>query len=202
MNNLTSKETTTTTINGWFGLVGCILLIGLGFFFLPLGIPFFILGAFGLAGLFTLQPNEAQVLLLFGTYKGTVRASGFHWVNPFYFPSANRNLKLSLRVRNFQSERLKVNDKRGNPVEIAAVIVWRIVDTTQALFDVDNYRQFVEMQSESAIRHVATSYPYDHGDDEEQEITLRGNVEVIAEAIRNELQERLEKQEWKWMKLG
>ncbi len=157
-----------------------------------------LLGIIGLTGLFTLQPNEARVLVLFGNYRGTVRTPGFHWGNPFYsrtiVQGAQRPLstKVSLRSRNFNSERLKVNDKRGNPIEIAAVIVWRVQDTAQALFDVDDYENYVRVQAESAIRHIASSYAYDHAE-EEQEATLRSNAEEVAQALALELQERLTK---------
>jgi regulator of protease activity HflC (stomatin/prohibitin superfamily) len=150
-----------------------------------------LVGGFGLfmfGGYFTLQPNEARALVLFGSYRGTVRESGFHWTNPL-----NQKLPISLRIRNFECQKLKVNDKRGNPIEIAAVVVWRVADTAQAIFDVDNYENFVAVQSESAIRHVATVYPYDHAEGGDEEITLRGNVEEISEALRAELQERLAK---------
>ncbi len=180
----------------------------------------FIVGALGivltgflLPGFFTLQPNEARVLVLFGGYRGTVRASGFHWGNPFYsngikgglrFAAAKdqpaeaqaafrrqwRN-KISLRVRNLNSDKLKVNDKRGNPIEIAAVIVWRVQDTAQAMFDVDDYENYVRIQSESAIRHLASLYAYDHG--EENEVTLRSGVDEVSQALRQELQVRLDK---------
>jgi regulator of protease activity HflC (stomatin/prohibitin superfamily) len=135
-------------------------------------------------GFFTLQPNEARVLVLFGSYKGTVRTSGFHWTNPF-----NSKFALSLRSRNLNGERLKVNDKQGNPIEIAAVVVWRVQDTAQALFDVENCEQYVAIQSESAVRHLASAYAYDHG--EEHEITLRGGGEEVSSALRRELAERL-----------
>lgn len=168
-------------------------------------------------GFFTLQPNEARVLVLFGDYKGTVRSSGFHWGNPFYSngPSqpitgqagdirpklsaakssgsesarslSGRN-KVSLRARTLNGEKLKVNDKRGNPIEIAAVVVWRVQDTAQATFDVDNYETYVATQSESALRHLASLYSYDYG--EEHENTLRGNVAEVSQALRSELQER------------
>ena len=161
--------------------------------------PLFFAGLLGMIlavilmpGFFTLQPNEARVLLLFGRYKGTVRESGFHWGNPFYANGGKlqfrvnarkeepaeaqfstrrqpRN-KISLRARNLNSDKLKVNDKRGNPIEIGAVIVWRVHDTAQAMFDVDDYETYVRIQSESAIRHLASAYAYDHG--EENEITL------------------------------
>jgi len=140
-------------------------------------------------GYFTLQPNEARLLLLFGQYKGTVRQSGFHWVNPFY--THLLKLKMSLRARTLTVEKLKVNDKRGNPIEIAAVVVWRVEDTAQAAFDVDDYAGYVHTQSETALRHLASAYSYDDG--EENEITLRSNVEAVSQALREELQQRLSK---------
>ena len=137
-------------------------------------------------GFFTLQPNEAVVLLLFGAYRGTERRAGFHWTNPFRTRS-----KVSLRSRNLNSERLKVNDKRGNPIEIGVVVVWRIEDTAQAVFDVENCSQYVSIQSESAVRHLASTYAYDHGED--NEITLRNGGDEVAQALQQELQERLSK---------
>ena len=137
-------------------------------------------------GFFTLQPNEAAVLILFGAYKGTVRDSGFFWTNPF-----NKKVKISLRARNLNGEKLKVNDKRGNPIEIAAVVVWRVQDTAQACFDVDNYEHYVAVQSESAVRHLASGYAYDDG--EQDELTLRGGSDAVSVALREELHQRLEK---------
>ena len=137
-------------------------------------------------GFFTLQPNEACVLILFGAYRGTERASGFHWTNPF-----NKKEKVSLRARNLNSEKLKVNDKRGNPIEIAAVVVWRVRDTAQAAFDVDDYESYVRIQSESAVRHLASAYSYDHGED--NEVTLQSGRDEIAGALRQELEDRLRK---------
>jgi regulator of protease activity HflC (stomatin/prohibitin superfamily) len=138
----------------------------------------------GLVGLFTVSPNEAKVLQLFGNYKGTVREPGLRWVNPFFTKRS-----LSLRVRNFESERLKVNDLAGNPIEIAAVVVWKVVDSAEALFHVDNYDNFVHVQSESALRSMALSYPYDaHA---EGEISLRSHTAEIAEHLKTEIQERL-----------
>jgi regulator of protease activity HflC (stomatin/prohibitin superfamily) len=139
-----------------------------------------------LAGHFTLQPNQARVLILFGDYRGTVRTSGFYWTNPFY----TKRL-ISLRLRNLDGEKLKVNDKQGNPIEIAAVVVWRVENTAQASFDVENYEHYVKIQSESALRHLANSYAYDHG--EEHEITLRSAVDEVSVALREELQQRLAK---------
>ena len=138
----------------------------------------------GLVGLFTVGPNEAKVLQLFGNYMGTVREPGLRWVNPFFSKRG-----LSLRVRNFESERLKVNDLAGNPIEIAAVVVWRVVDTAEALFHVDNYDNFVHVQSESALRSMALSYPYDAH--QEGEISLRSHTAEVAEHLKTEIQERL-----------
>jgi regulator of protease activity HflC (stomatin/prohibitin superfamily) len=140
-------------------------------------------------GFFTLQPNEASVLLMFGNYRGTERNPGFHWTNPFY-----TKRKISLRAHNLNSERLKVNDKRGNPIEIGAVVVWRVEDTAQALFDVENYTSYITIQSESALRHLASSYSYDHGDGTtEGEVNLRSGGDEVAQALQAELQERLRK---------
>ena len=139
-----------------------------------------------LAGFFTVQPNESKVLTLFGAYTGTVRQSGFCWANPFL-----TKRRVSLRLHNLNGEKLKVNDKRGNPIEIAAVIVWRVQDTAQACFDVENYEEYVRIQSESAVRHLANCYAYDHG--EENEITLRSGVEEVSAALQKELQERVAK---------
>ncbi len=144
------------------------------------------LGGFLCGGFFTLQPNEGRVLILFGAYRGTVRESGWHWTNPL-----NTKKRISLRARNLNGDKLKVNDKRGNPIEIAAVVVWRVQDTFQASFDVDKYEEYVRIQSESAVRHLANSYAYDHG--EANEITLRSGVEEISAALQRELQERVAK---------
>ena len=147
-------------------------------------VALFIVGLVTAGGFFTLQPNEAAVLVLFGSYQGTVRESGFFWTNPF-----NRKIRVSLRARNLNGEKLKVNEKRGNPIEIAVVVVWRVRDTAQACFDVDNYDSYVRVQSESALRHVASSYAYDDG--EPNEVTLRSGGDVVAAALTVELQERL-----------
>jgi regulator of protease activity HflC (stomatin/prohibitin superfamily) len=139
-----------------------------------------------LAGLTVVNPNDARVITLFGVYKGSIRQAGFWWVNPL----TTRN-RLSLRVRNFESGKLKVNDRDGNPVEIAAVVVWRIVDTFEAAFNVDDYEHFVHVQSEAAVRILATSYPYDSHD--EEQVCLRQTVGEVAERLRHEIQERLAK---------
>jgi hypothetical protein len=137
-------------------------------------------------GFITLQPNEAVVLLLFGEYRGSLRESGFYWANPFFTKK-----KISLRFRNMEGQKLKVNDKQGNPIEIATVIVWRVQDTAQATFDVDDYAQYVNMQSETAMRHLANSYAYDHGD--ENELTLRSGVDEVSATLKDELAARLSK---------
>lgn len=170
-------------------------------------------------GFFTIQPNEARVLILFGAYKGTCKQIGFRWGNPFYAngPAGQgsgqtqwswgkkneaesaqgpklKRYKVSLRARTLNGDRLKVNDKRGNPVDIAAVVVWRVDDTAKAVFDVDDFESYVATQSETAVRHLASAYPYDSGEtfaDSDDETTLRGNVDEVSEALRVELAERL-----------
>jgi len=148
-------------------------------------IPLFIVWFFWMIGLFIVHPNEARVLVLFGKYIGTVRDTGFWWANPFTVKH-----KVSLRIRNFNSEKIKVNDLHGNPIEIAAVVVWHVTDSSRALFDVDNYEQFVAIQAETAIRTLATEYPYDAQDGERS--SLRGNQQEIADALKVQLQTRLE----------
>lgn len=144
-----------------------------------------LLGIISLFGQFIVQPNEARVLLLFGDYRGTVRQSGFHWTNPFY-----SKRRISLRARNLNGEKLKVNDKNGNPIEIAAVVVWRVQNTARASFDVQDFEQYVRIQSESAVRHLASRYAYDHG--EQNEVTLRSGMDDVNQALSVELQERLD----------
>ena len=220
-NTFATHENTVRVPNGWLMLIVNIglLVAGVVLFVLTaraaaagtitpaeLGwrvITSFLLEAFGvlfLIGHFTLQPNEARVLILFGSYKGTVRNSGFHWANPFYTRSRSgfslkappkQSSKISLRAHNFNSEKLKVNDKRGNPVEIAAVVVWRVADTAQAVFDVDDYNSYVQVQSESAVRSIASLYAYDQGD--ANEVTLRGGGDEIAHELKRELEVRLTK---------
>ncbi|MEA3200931.1 MAG: hypothetical protein QOE90_2359 [Thermoplasmata archaeon] len=149
------------------------------------GILLAILGFFLARGFFLVHPNEAVVLVVFGKYRGTVRDAGWYWTNPF----AARNV-LSLKVRNFTSPQLKVNDADGNPIEIACVVVWRVVDTARASFDVQDYMQFVQVQSETAIRHLAAKYPYDIGSHPDAR-SLRGNADEVASDLRDELQSRL-----------
>ncbi len=137
-----------------------------------------------LGGFLIVQPNEARVLLLFGRYNGSVTEAGVWWCNPF-----NKRKKISLRVRNFQNDRIKVNDASGNPIEIAAVIVWRVTDTAKAMFDVADYEQFVTVQSETSLRHLANQYPYD--DYKPETISLRANADEVREALQTELHSRL-----------
>jgi regulator of protease activity HflC (stomatin/prohibitin superfamily) len=137
-------------------------------------------------GFFMVHPNQAKVLQLFGTYVGSVRQTGLRWANPFYSKEP-----VSLRIRNFESGVMKVNDSSGNPVDIAAVVVWKVVDSAEAVFEVDDYTSFVHIQSEAALRNLATSYPYEaHSEDQ---IALRSNPQAIAEQLRNEVQDRLDK---------
>ena len=212
-----SRENVVRVQNGWMMLVLLLAVlsadVALLVFHIPegsfLGVYVVLLPViiFLMIGFFTLQPNESRVLVLFGAYKGTVRENGFHWGNPFYSNgpgqwsgikgekavtrgTTGRN-KISLRARVLNTERLKVNDKRGNPIEIAAVVVWRVADTAQAMFDVDRYENYITTQSESALRHLASLYSYDDGG--ENEITLRSNVEEVSRALRVELDERVEK---------
>jgi regulator of protease activity HflC (stomatin/prohibitin superfamily) len=137
-------------------------------------------------GFFVVNPNEGRVLQLFGAYKGTVRTPGLRWASPFYTKK-----HVSLRVRNFESGKLKVNDFDGNPVEIAAVVVWRVTDTAEAVFEVDNFENYVKVQTESAIRNLATRYPYDTHEDEK--VSLRGNTAAVAADLKLEIQDRLAK---------
>jgi regulator of protease activity HflC (stomatin/prohibitin superfamily) len=197
------QERSIATANGFAALLVGILLIAGGIALLwhtlanppvgwgpsVLGLVLIAAGALLLAGLYTLQPNEGALLLLFGAYRGTTRVSGLRATNPFY-----TRRKISLRARNLNGERLKVNDRRGNPIEIAAVVVWHVDDTARATFDVDDYENFVKIQSEAAVRHLASSFAYDHGDGEpdDQAPTLLASADVIAQALVAELQARLD----------
>lgn len=191
-----TEEKITPQSSGWLMLVVSLLL-------LALSVAVFIHGVAGgdaafvvssivllpivfflLTGLFAVEPNQCVVMLLFGDYMGTETTRGFRWTNPF-----KSRTKVSLRVRNFDSERLKVNDSRGNPIEISAVIVWKVEVAAQALFDVDDYEQYVRVQSESAIRHLATSYPYDQSEGEE--ISLRSSITEVSESLGEEIQQRV-----------
>lgn len=191
------KEKTAFHVNGYLGLLGAIMigLISLWLMFvgftrnillmLTIGIILFLIVILFSTSLTIIQPNEAKVLTFFGNYIGTIRDAGLFMTIPF----TNKET-VSLRVCNFNSQILKVNDSKGNPVEIAAVIVYKVVDTAKALFSVDDYEQFVQIQSESAVRHVASEYPYDSFEDQDA-ITLRGNPTEVSERLTAELQERL-----------
>jgi len=198
----THVETPIATANGFVALVVGLVLIGGGGLLLAnaimsagprlipvvVAIVVIILGIFVLAGLYTLQPNEAAILQLFGAYRGTSRAPGLRATNPFY-----TRKKVSLRARNLNGERLKVNDKSGNPIEIAAVVVWHVDDTAKAVFDVDAYETFVKVQSEAAVRHLASKFAYDaDGTDTAQAPTLLESADVVAKALERELQARLD----------
>ena len=186
-------ENNQAQFNGWT-VLGVILLIvvccigGLIIFRSPVAIVslvgLLIFAIFLTAGCFIVEPNEGIVLLLFGKYKGTEKETGFRWANPLY-----RKKKISLRVRNFDSDKLKVNDKKGNPIEISTVVVWRVSDTAKAVFEVDDFLNYVHIQSESALRHCATIYPYDTYENED-EISLRSSIDEVSEALKIEIQDR------------
>ncbi|MFH5181957.1 SPFH domain-containing protein [Paenibacillus sp. TAB 01] len=183
------KETKAWVINGFLGLLLILVLGALGVTMLIkesflLGIPALLIAIILLSGLVVVQPNQAMIVTFFGSYAGTLRESGLWITVPF-----SMRKQVSLRVRNFNSVKLKVNDIEGNPIEIAAVVVFRVIDSAKAMFDVDKYEQFVEIQSETALRHVANKYPYDVFGD--TGYSLRGNSEEIATELGSELQERL-----------
>jgi len=191
-----SRESEVKATSGWLGLLVELALVALVAFLVysavnravtaswVVGIA--VLGILAVAipfGFIVVEPNGSKVLLLLGSYRGTVKRSGFQWVNPF-----NTKRPISLRARTLNGERLKVNDLAGNPVEIAAIVVWRVRDTFGASFEVDNYAQYVSMQSEAAVRHLASSYPYDADD---ETISLRRNADEVSRSLQAELQERL-----------
>ncbi|MFK7913389.1 MAG: SPFH domain-containing protein [Pseudomonadales bacterium] len=184
------KEIAIRPVSGYLAL-GIIVVLGLLSVFMFLGvkpvvgIAGLLLTVFLAVGLFMVHPNEAKVLQLFGKYVGTAREPGLRWANPLYAKSA-----VSMRVRNFESGRLKVNDSSGSPIEIATIVVWRVVDTAEAVFEVDDYEEFVTIQSESALRNLATTYPYEETPESSQ--SLRGDPVAIADALRGEIQARLE----------
>ena len=195
------KEQTRTVASGWLmlGILLSALILSVIVFVrgvtsssVPLA-PVVVLTIFvatgaivGLVGLFVVNPNQGRVLQLFGKYVGTVRDPGLRWANPFYSKRS-----VSLRVRNFETERSKVNDTDGNPIEIAAVVVWKVVDTAEAVFEVDDYEHYVHVQSEAAVRDLATRYPYDTHED--HDLSLRGDTAAIADHLKTEIQARLNK---------
>jgi regulator of protease activity HflC (stomatin/prohibitin superfamily) len=176
-----------------YGMITVILLLiilpVLGMIFMKMIwlVAFLLLGIFLLPGLVIVNPNESSVLVLFGAYKGTIRKNGFWWVNPFFVKK-----KISLRARNLDSDRIKVNDKIGNPIKIGVVMVWRVQNTYKAAFDVNDYVNFVDVQSEAAVRKLAGHYPYDNFEDEDAEITLRSGGDEVNEKLEEEIAKRLE----------
>ena len=179
--------------NGYLMLFIFLALIAIGIYgtinFTPWFIALFIIALIILPGFFLVNPNTSKVILLFGKYIGTVKENGFYWANPFYTKKS-----ISLRASNFDSERVKVNDKLGNPIMISTILVWKVKDTYKAAFDVDNYENFVRVQSDAAVRKLASLYPYDNFEDDgkDEEITLRASVNEVSEALEKELTERLE----------
>jgi regulator of protease activity HflC (stomatin/prohibitin superfamily) len=184
-------------LNGFLMLFLSIAIMALSIYLLIVGInvedaqilwvviPLMIISFLMMSGFIVVQPNDSRVLILFGKYTGTVRQSGFYWVNPFTVRK-----KVSLRIRNINSQKIKVNDLHGNPIEIGAVIVWKVIDSAKAVFDVENYEQFVDIQSETAIRQLASEYPYDTNEGEKE--SLRSSPTEVAENLQKELQKRLD----------
>jgi regulator of protease activity HflC (stomatin/prohibitin superfamily) len=196
------QETEAKTVNGWIALLIVSALLAFGGFFLygafprfglpPLtsGLGLIGIGLLCLRGFFTLQPNQAAVMLFFGSYAGTARSSGFHWVNPFYLKRS-----LSLRAHNLTTPILKVNDERGSPIEIGAVVVWRVQDTARAVFEVEDYAEYIRIQCESALREVASRHAYDNAEEmlvPARYKTLRGDLEKIAEVLRQTIQKHID----------
>lgn len=188
------KEQIKNTFSGWAAffillttLIAAVVLIIIGppIIKIIMGV-WTLFNVFFLLGLFFVNPNEARVLQLFGKYSGTTRRTGLQWANPLLSKK-----RVSLRIRNFETGRMKVNDVVGNPIEIATIVVWKVVDTAEACFEVDDYQEFVKIQSESAVRNMATQYPYDSGDDDV--ISLRGSTADISDKLKVEIQERLDK---------
>ncbi|MFZ5548264.1 MAG: SPFH domain-containing protein [Pseudomonadota bacterium] len=197
MNPAARAEQPYRSANGYLMVVTGVALVALGIFALSRGVAgsivgllfvlaFLVAGVAALAGLYMLQPNTAAILLLFGEYRGTDRSEGLRWANPLLIKR-----KISLRARNLNAPTLKVNDKRGNPVEISAAVVWRVQDTARAVFEVDDFEVYVKVQAEAALRHLASQYAYDQGEDpDSNETTLRGSIDEVAGALRAELQAR------------
>jgi regulator of protease activity HflC (stomatin/prohibitin superfamily) len=196
-----TNETSRSAMSGYLMLLVGLVFVAAAIYSLVQGIrfeaPIWILpivlcalaGILVLIGLFVVNPNDSRVLVLFGTYKGTVKKNGFFWANPFYVKK-----KITLRARNLNGEKLKVNDRAGNPIEIAAVVVWQVEDTFKASFDVDDYQHYVIVQSEAAVRHLAGSYPYDTFENHEEEtLTLRAGAEQVNDVLEVELAERFQR---------
>jgi regulator of protease activity HflC (stomatin/prohibitin superfamily) len=186
-----TEEKNKQAISGYSILMLLFLIIGIAVYLISIkliavGIITAIVAFFILPGFSVINPNEAIVATLFGVYEGTLKQNGFIWMNPFY-----TKRKVSMRAMNLNGNHLKVNDKVGNPIEIAAVIVWQVRDTAKAVFEVDNYNQFVSVQSEAAVRNLAGAYPYDHFEDDHSSITLRDGAHIVNENLERELSERL-----------
>jgi len=193
---MATRERSRKAASGFFMLMVVVALFGIGIWLLIAGaqdgstgtilaaVAMFVLFGVGIPGFVVVQPNEAAVLVLFGGYAGSIKDNGFWWVNPFTLKR-----KISLRARNLNGDKLKVNDLSGNPIEIGVVVVWRVADTFSASFDVDDYADFVTVQSDSAVRHLAKAYPYD--EPENGGISLRGSTDEVQDALRQELQERV-----------
>jgi regulator of protease activity HflC (stomatin/prohibitin superfamily) len=185
-------EKTITPLNGYLVVVMLLVLAALilyGFISnnMMLGVASFLIFVLLTKGFIVVSPNSSKVLLLFGDYKGSVKQSGFFWINPLY----NRT-SLSLRARNFESEKIKVNDKMGNPIMISVILVWKVKDTFKATFEVDNYENFIRIQTDSAVRKLAGSFPYDHFEDEKATVTLSTNFDDVNKALEHEVTQRLE----------
>ncbi len=177
------------SLSGWLvvvvmGIMGILAIIGMGSDYPFSSTILMLAGLIMLAGFFIIEPGESRVLTMFGTYVGTISEPGFHWVNPLIIPAGCK--RLSLRIRNFDGEAIKVNDCKGNPVEISAVVVWKVENTAQATFGVDDYEKYVHIQMDAALRHTASLYPYD----DESSPSLRGSQEEISQALQTELTER------------
>ena len=188
-----TEEVDFKSVSGYTALVlSFVALLSIPFFIFARLPPLVIISAialfFLLKGIYMLQPNQSALLMLFGAYRGTDYSTGLRWANPFL-----NKTKVSLRLRNFNSEKLKVNDKRGNPIEIAAAVVWRVSDTARAVLDIDHYEQYVPIQAEAALRHLANEYSYDHIDEADSTLTLRAGGDEIISRLKRELQERFEK---------
>lgn len=186
-----NQEKEINPLSGYLALIVVIVAIASGIFALSQGIKWGVVLAvisllLLLKGLFIVNPNSSKVLVLFGEYKGTVKKNGLFWTNPFYGRES-----ISLRARNFDSERLKVNDQMGNPILISVILVWKVNNTYKAAFEVDDYGSFVRVQTDAAVRKLAGMYPYDNFDDDQEEITLRSGLQEVNEALENELSDRL-----------
>ena len=191
MTDMKTQESTNNPISGYLMLLVNILLLGgsiagMAILKSPLMLIVLFFWMIMLPGFFFVNPNGSRVLVLFGEYKGTVKKNGFFWVNPFYMKK-----KISLRARNFDSERIKVNDKLGNPILISVILVWRVRDTYAAAFEVNDYENFVRVQTDAAVRKLAGTYPYDNFDDEQAEVTLRSGIKEVNEDLESEIEDRL-----------